>query len=63
MASYIKYCQDKQKNNEHAMCVCPNCDEIVEEEHEYPYFYDDENNEVYFASLCPKCGGLMISKE
>lgn len=65
MAKYIKYCQDKQKNqgNIPTMCGCPNCNKIVKEGPLFPYFYDEENNDVYFASLCPECGGLMISKE
>ncbi len=28
-----------------------------------PYYYDEENNDVYFASLCPECGELIIIKE
>ncbi len=64
MARYIKYCQEEQNNKgAHTMCCCPNCNKIVEEGPQYPYYYDEENNDVYFASLCPKCGGLMISKE
>lgn len=64
MARYIKYCQEEQNNKgTHTMCCCPNCNKIVEEGPQYPYYYDEENNDVYFASLCPKCGGLMISKE
>jgi predicted RNA-binding Zn-ribbon protein involved in translation (DUF1610 family) len=28
-----------------------------------PYYYDEEENDVYFASLCPECGELIITKE
>lgn len=28
-----------------------------------PYYYDKEENDVYFASLCPECGKLIITKE
>lgn len=59
MARYIKYCQDEKPQ----MCVCPDCNKVVNITHEFPYYYDNENNDVYFASICPECGSMLISKE
>jgi hypothetical protein len=56
MKQYMKWCQ-----NETSTVVC-NCGKIVEVKLT-PYFYDEEENDVYFASLCPKCGELIITKE
>jgi len=28
-----------------------------------PYAYDEENNDVYFARQCEKCGAIMYTKE
>lgn len=54
--SYIEYCKDKTFN-----VVC-DCGDIVEVSLT-PYFYDEKENDVYFASVCPKCGKLIITKE
>lgn len=59
MARYIKYCLNKEDET----CQCPACNKIVGGVRSFPYYYDDENNDVYFASRCPECGELMISKE
>lgn len=57
MIDYIKYCSGKKN---HVMCCF--CDfrgdvQIV------PYYFDETENDVYFASVCPKCGKLMLIKE
>lgn len=63
MARYIQWCQKKNNETERPACCCPECGKIVSEGPLFPYFYDDENNDVYFASVCPECGALMISGE
>jgi len=57
MKQYMKWCQ-----NETSTAVCSYCGKIVEVKLT-PYFYDEEENDVYFASLCPKCGEIIITKE
>ena len=59
MEAYIKYCNDKNP----FMMLCDTCKCPVEIERMYPYFYDTNENDVYFACVCPKCGELMITKE
>lgn len=56
MKVYLEFCKDKKST---VMC---DCGEIVEVSLT-PYYYDEEENDVYFASLCPKCGALIITKE
>lgn len=56
MKRYLKWCQGKKST-----VVC-DCGKIVEVKLT-PYFYNEEENDVYFASLCPKCGELIITKE
>jgi hypothetical protein len=56
MKRYLKYCQGETSI---VACTCGKVVEITMS----PYFYDEENNDVYFASLCPECGELLISKE
>ena len=56
MKTYLNYC----KNN--SVTVACSCGEIVDVTIT-PYYYDEEENDVYFASLCPKCGELIIIKE
>ena len=62
MATYIKYAQ-KKNNSERPLVYCPHCDKIVKEGPIFPYYYDNENNDVYFASICHECNKLMIGKE
>lgn len=38
------------------------CGKIVNVKY-YPYCYDEENNDVYFGSICPQCGELIITRE
>lgn len=59
MVSYINYClhhEDDEGN-------CPTCGKYVTGLRLFPYYYDRENNDVYFASVCPECGKIIISKE
>ena len=56
MAKYIEWCKAAKST------VFCDCGEIVEVTLT-PYFYDEENNDVYFASICPKYGKLIITKE
>ncbi len=56
MKRYMKWCQGKTST------VACDCGHIVEVKLT-PYYYDEENNDVYFASLCPKCEELIITKE
>ena len=56
MKRYLKWCQGKKST-----VVC-DCGKIVEVKLT-PYFYNEEENDVYFVSLCPKCGELIITKE
>lgn len=56
MQSYLKYCKDNPCT---VICGCGNCVEV----NITPYFYDKENCDVYFASICPNCGELIITKE
>lgn len=41
--------------------VC--CDCSIQEVEWYPYAYDPEENDVWFAGKCPNCGELCFSKE
>jgi hypothetical protein len=56
MKQYMKWCQYKTST------VACDCGKIVEVKL-IPYYYDEEENDVYFASLCPECGELIITKE
>ena len=56
MKVYLKWCKREKSS------VFCSCGKIVKVELS-PYFYDEENNDVYFASLCPECGELIITKE
>lgn len=56
MQSYLKYCKDNPCT---VICDCENVVKV----NITPYFYDEENNDVYFASICPICGELIIVKE
>ena len=56
MKQYMKWCQGKTST-----MIC-DCGKIVEVKLT-PYYYDKEENDVYFASLCPECGELIITKE
>lgn len=57
MRRYLNYCKDKKVN---VLCDC--CNKAVEVSIT-PYFYDKQENDVYFASLCPECGDLLVIKE
>lgn len=59
MASYIKYCLERDDDE----CQCPSCDKHVTGLRLFPYFYDKANNDVYFATVCPECNNIIISKE
>ena len=59
MKQYIKYCRNKKQKT---TVFCDNCMKTVDVDIT-PYFYDEDNNDVYFASICPICGKLMITKE
>ena len=59
MARYIQFCETK----ENEPCICGHCGETISGFRTFPYFYDEEENDVYFAEVCPMCGELMISKE
>lgn len=57
MKEYIKYCA------QHGKCtVICSCSSIVDVEY-FPYYYDEENNDIHFASVCPVCGALIVTKE
>lgn len=56
MKRYMAWCQDKTST------VFCNCGKMVEVSLT-PYYYDEKENDVYFASLCPECGVLIITKE
>jgi hypothetical protein len=58
MKVYLKWCKE-QKSSSETFC---DCGKIVKIELT-PYFYDEENNDVYFASICPNCGELIIIEE
>jgi hypothetical protein len=59
MPHYIKYCNSKEKES---TVFCDICKKIVGIK-QYPNFYDAEENDVYFASVCPECGEFIITKE
>lgn len=59
MASYIAYCLGREDDDGN----CPTCGKYVTGLRLFPYYYDRENNDVYFASVCPECGKIIISKE
>jgi len=63
MADYIKYCQERNNTAEPNLFHCPICNKVVKEGPIYPYFYDSDHNDVWFASICPECGMLIIGKE
>ena len=54
---YLKWCEE---NTSLVQCDCNSMPVTVKL---YPYYYDEENNDVYFASICPNCGKLIITKE
>lgn len=54
---YIAFASLEKKTS-----ILCDCGEVVECQI-FPYAYDEENNDVYFASICPKCGELLITKE
>ena len=56
LKSYLKWCEGKTSS---VFCDCGKTVEVPLT----PYFYDEENNDVYFAALCPECGDLIIIKE
>ena len=56
MKRYLLWCKGKKST------VACDCGNVVEIELT-PYFYDKEENDVYFAAVCPKCGELIITKE
>ena len=56
MKRYIEYCKCKTST---VICDCGNIVEVSLT----PYFYDNKQNDMYFASICPKCGELIIIKE
>lgn len=57
IAPYLKYCKDNPVTT-----ICSTCEKLVEINLS-PYFYDKDENDVYFASVCPNCGDLIIIKE
>lgn len=56
MKSYIKYCKNHSCT---IICDCGKCVKV----NVTPYFYDEDENDIYFAAVCPNCGELMITKE
>lgn len=56
MKAYLKYLKGKKSSS-----LC-DCGKVVEIERS-PYYYDEQENDVYFASICPNCGELIITKE
>ena len=56
MKRYMEWCKGKTST---VLCGCGKTVEVTLT----PYYYDKENNDVYFASLCPECGELIITKE
>lgn len=56
MKRYMAWCKDKKYT---VFCDCGEKVEIALT----PYYYDEDENDVYFAALCPKCGDLIIIKE
>ena len=56
MKQYLDWCKDKTST---VLCDCGKTVKVTLT----PYYYDEENNDVYFASLCPECGELIITKE
>jgi hypothetical protein len=56
MKRYMEWCKGKTST---VLCDCGKLVEITLT----PYCYDEKENDVYFASLCPKCGELIITKE
>ena len=56
MKRYLQWCKGRKYK---VTCDCGN---VVEVE-PTPYFYNEGENNIYFASVCPECGGLIITKE
>ena len=56
MKRYMEWCKGKTPT---ILCDCGQIVKVTLT----PYYYDEENNDVYFASLCPECGELIITKE
>lgn len=63
MIKYIQYLQKTEEEHKDFISSCPTCGQQSKGLREYPYFYDATYNDVYFASVCPHCGEIMISKE
>lgn len=56
LKAYMAWYKDK------TITVGCNCGKTVEVSF-IPYYYDEKENDIYFASLCPECGELIITKE
>lgn len=52
----MKWCEGKTSA---VLCDCGKMVEVTLT----PYYYDEKENDVYFASLCPECRELIITKE
>lgn len=54
---YNNYCKKTS-----GTIICDECGTVTEGKL-YPYGYDAQNNDVYFATECQKCGKIYITKE
>lgn len=46
-----------------ANIICHKCKEIKEGLYAHPYAYDEENAEVIYAVLCPKCKEVYFIRD
>ena len=57
---YLEYCLKKNQREQKSPIMC-DCGPVQADI--YPYAYDEDNNNVYFFSICPKCGKILITSE
>jgi len=57
----IRYLQEMKKKpfTTKVLCDCGKLADITP----VPYAFDKENNDIWFAAICPHCGELILTKE
>ncbi len=61
LRGYIDFCERKNASGG-VEAFCQTCGKPVRM-NIHPYAYDPEDNEVLFASVCPQCGTVILTRE
>lgn len=59
----IDILEDRLKHPIPTNIVCHKCKEVKEGLYAHPYAYDEENAEVIYAVLCPKCKEVYFIRD